>query len=235
MTCIWNENSPLIRDARAEFIEPARKRSYLITGLIVSMAPGGLRHGTGWTFIVWGALHGAYLRINHAWRSIRSRLAPRCRVGIAERLLGALITFLVVVVAWVFFRAQTLDSAFTALQAMIGENSIMTPSNRLGGPYVSVLLESARLPISTGPDISGFDPSGTMYLWIASLLLTAWFPPNTQQIFGQFRPAPGRVERSQKGRNLWVASTKWAITIAGCAVISPLNLLNASEYFYFQS
>ncbi|MGH9648052.1 MAG: MBOAT family O-acyltransferase, partial [Bryobacteraceae bacterium] len=39
--------------------------------LFVTMLLGGLWHGAGWTFVAWGALHGVYLMINHAWRALR--------------------------------------------------------------------------------------------------------------------------------------------------------------------
>ena len=37
---------------------------------MVTMALGGLWHGAAWTFVVWGALHGLYLCINHAWNNL---------------------------------------------------------------------------------------------------------------------------------------------------------------------
>ena len=54
--------------------------------LLVTMLLGGFWHGAGWTFVVWGALHGCYLAINHVWRAIRLRGAmvagrPRARVA----------------------------------------------------------------------------------------------------------------------------------------------------------
>ena len=41
---------------------------------MITMFLGGLWHGAGWTFIVWGVLHGFYLVINHAWRDVRKAL-----------------------------------------------------------------------------------------------------------------------------------------------------------------
>src|SRR5947208_727657 len=45
--------------------------------LMITMLLGGLWHGAAWTFVVWGALHGAYLCINHAWNNFTPEIAPR--------------------------------------------------------------------------------------------------------------------------------------------------------------
>src|SRR5438477_10215145 len=49
-----------------------KARRYL--NLMATMVLGGLWHGAGWTFVAWGALHGAYLVLNHGWRAMRARL-----------------------------------------------------------------------------------------------------------------------------------------------------------------
>ncbi len=47
------------------------------TNLMITMLLGGLWHGAAWTFVVWGALHGAYLCVNHAWNNFGPKVAPR--------------------------------------------------------------------------------------------------------------------------------------------------------------
>src|ERR1700722_5431613 len=75
--------------------------------LMITMALGGLWHGAAWTFVIWGVLHGLYLCINHAWNHFAPPVAPRfARVA---NLAAFMLTFLSVVVAWVFFRAGTLS------------------------------------------------------------------------------------------------------------------------------
>ena len=77
--------------------------------LFVSMLIIGLWHGAGWTFVFWGALHGAGLRVNHIWRSLGHSLPKEA---------GRLLTFLFVVVCWVFFRAESFPDAFAVLRSM---------------------------------------------------------------------------------------------------------------------
>ena len=83
-------------------------RRYL--NLFLTMLLGGLWHGASWNFVVWGGLHGLYLLINHAWRRF---------AGISSGpLLGGALTFLAVVIGWVFFRAADLATAQRILTAM---------------------------------------------------------------------------------------------------------------------
>ena len=77
--------------------------------LFVSMLIIGLWHGAGWTFVAWGGIHGALLMINHAWRKIGISL---------PNMLNWSMTFVCVVICWVFFRANNISEAFTILMAM---------------------------------------------------------------------------------------------------------------------
>jgi len=117
------------------------------------MLVGGLWHGAGWTFVVWGGLHGLYLAINHAWRYYGFAL-PRPAAVAA--------TFAAVVVAWVFFRAGSFENAFVVLGAMLGA----------GSPAIfdTALLEGVHegvLPIS---------------LLLALAALLSWALPNSAEV-----------------------------------------------------
>jgi alginate O-acetyltransferase complex protein AlgI len=85
--------------------------------LMATMLIGGLWHGAGWTFVVWGGVHGAYLTINHALRLVRPVLAE---VAPWMRWCKQLTVFVAVAVAWVFFRANSLVDALTMLSGMCG-------------------------------------------------------------------------------------------------------------------
>jgi len=84
--------------------------------LMITMVLGGLWHGAAWTFVAWGALHGAYLCINHAWNRFGPGVAPRYRKP--ADIAGLILTFLAVVAAWVVFRADSLSSAIFVLSRM---------------------------------------------------------------------------------------------------------------------
>ena len=132
--------------------------------LMATMLLGGLWHGAGWTFVAWGALHGGYLIINHGWRSFSARHLAGLPIpaGLA-RWLARLLTFCVVVVAWVFFRAESLEAALSILQGMAGLNGFARREANWGG--------------------------GQEIRWLLLMFLVAWGLPNVQQIFHRHRPA----------------------------------------------
>ncbi len=119
--------------------------------LMITMALGGLWHGAAWTFVVWGVLHGLYLCINHAWNRFAPPVAPR--FARAANLAAVTVTFLAVVVAWVFFRANTLSSALYILSRMAD------PADAAFGR--AELVQGA---------------------FVACYAALAWFAPNTQTI-----------------------------------------------------
>ena len=85
--------------------------------LMITMVLGGLWHGAAWTFVAWGALHGAYLCVNHAWSNYGPAVPPR--FARLANIVALILTFASVVIAWVFFRAESLSSALTILSKMV--------------------------------------------------------------------------------------------------------------------
>ena len=77
--------------------------------LFASMLIIGIWHGAGWNFVLWGALHGVYLMINHGWRKLNLKIPVFISWG------G---TVLCVVVAWVLFRANSVGNAWQVLLSM---------------------------------------------------------------------------------------------------------------------
>jgi alginate O-acetyltransferase complex protein AlgI len=96
-------------------------RTYL--ALMATMLLGGLWHGANWTFVVWGGLHGLYLSAERALRKRFAGFSP----GPALLLALGLLTFALVNVTWVFFRAKTFAKAWTVLRGMFGMNQAPFP------------------------------------------------------------------------------------------------------------
>lgn len=97
-------------------------RTYV--NLATTMVLGGLWHGANWTFVVWGALHGAYLithrLLNEGLRRIGIREGHAADKALAA--LGLPVTFVLVLVTWVFFRAASFGDAWAVLTAMAGQS-----------------------------------------------------------------------------------------------------------------
>ena len=83
------------------------------TNIMITMLLGGLWHGAGWTFLIWGGLHGLYLSINHLFQKIFGQ-----KESLLRTIFGFSITFFAVVIAWVVFRAETFTGAASMLTAM---------------------------------------------------------------------------------------------------------------------
>ena len=93
-----------------------RGRTYV--NLMATMLLGGLWHGASWTFVAWGGLHGIYLAVE---RYLTERFPGR-RIGttLGSRIALALLTYVLVNITWVFFRARDFPSAWRLLQSMAG-------------------------------------------------------------------------------------------------------------------
>jgi D-alanyl-lipoteichoic acid acyltransferase DltB (MBOAT superfamily) len=98
--------------------------------LFLTMLLGGLWHGADWTFVIWGALQGAYLI---AERVIKERWARRPSLGWPPWLVRTLqwvLTFNLVCFAWVFFRATSFENALDVLDRLVsfgGATTLVTP------------------------------------------------------------------------------------------------------------
>jgi len=97
-------------------------RTYL--SLMATMLIGGLWHGASWTFVVWGGLHGLFLAVERLLRKSFRGYEP----GFLAKLGLGLLTFVLVNVAWVFFRAKTFVQAMIILRGMFGANTHAAPT-----------------------------------------------------------------------------------------------------------
>jgi hypothetical protein len=209
-------------------------RRYL--NIMITMFLGGLWHGAGWTFILWGILHGFYLVINQAWRSLRKSFGQDLHKStLIGSLAARLITFIAVVIAWVLFRADNLESAFAVYGGMLGLNGCVLPevwlnySGMLGNLLVSEGVAFGTLP--------AFTKALQAPILIILLISIAWFMPNTQQFMQKFKPAINIYRGDVTISNLWIKwapSWQWATCFALVMSISIIMIDQLSEFLYFQ-
>ena len=82
------------------------------------MLLGGLWHGASWSFVFWGFLHGCFLIVNHGFQTLMSKHFKSINTNYLFMFLGWLLTFLLVVIAWVFFRATSFSGAIRIVESM---------------------------------------------------------------------------------------------------------------------
>ncbi len=212
--------------------------------LMITMLLGGLWHGAGWTFVIWGGLHGLYLIINHAWRSTKQQLGI-VHNGRLSAVLSTLLTFITVVVAWVFFRADSWTSAMTILSGMIGANGILLPKV-LQAFFSDVSAQTYGLyflRLYPHPFIDGINMLAAIKV-IIGCFVVIWALPNTYEIFEKYRPTcddtlsvnnkSKRINSFSKRLLTWkpTAIFAWVLAIVFCLCVSELT--KVSEFLYYQ-
>lgn len=208
-----------------------RVRRYF--NLMITMVLGGLWHGAGWNFAIWGGLHGCYLCVNHAWAATARQFSFSTE-GPVWRLLSIALTFLLVCFAWVFFRSADLATSFKIIQGMTGSFGIALP-DAVGahlGPFRAV-LESGGVNFFLG----GGGRFVETWAWVLFAAAIAFGLPNTQQFVGRFDPALDfhlSFAGSPARRLVWMPSSRWAIAVAVLFVACLLSLNRPSEFLYFQ-
>lgn len=204
--------------------------------IMITMLLGGLWHGASWTFVVWGVLHGVFLVINHGWIKIKKRFGYRERGGWAGRLFSGAITFVAVTVAWVFFRADSVSTAFCVIRAMLGQNGFALPEKFLQKfGVLAMQLQQWGVDFHTMRYFEGSNE--VVYIVIA--LLMVWLTPNIMQMMDRSGPYLNILAKEEKlpaapAWLIWRPSYFWAIVLVVCAVVSLLSLSRASEFLYFQ-
>jgi D-alanyl-lipoteichoic acid acyltransferase DltB (MBOAT superfamily) len=196
--------------------------------LLATMLLGGLWHGAAWTFVAWGALHGVYLLVNHAWNAHAGRVGRKTgrRPSLGAPVAQAL-TLLAVMVAWVFFAAPSFAAAASVLAGMAGANGLASPEMAalamaaLGGG-----IEGLREAVDGGllrPAL------GALALGVLLILLA----PNSQEIVdGHATEEAGGAQRRLWPRLRFGAAP--ALAAAAGFLLAFTLMANIKEFVYFQ-
>ncbi len=199
-------------------------RKYI--NLLLTMFIGGLWHGAGWNFALWGLCHGVALVINHGWNFIFKK----------HRLIGGrLITFLFVSILWVMFRAESFDAAKQIYEIMFGAKGIRIPSQ-----FLSIIPQSSDFyPLIASHIVTSAYYKGLPEISMFALcIFIIWVCPNTYQIMQKFAPALD----TYVGKNKPTSIIKWqwkpnminALIITIIGYIAIISMSRISPFLYFQ-
>lgn len=203
-----------------------------LRNLLVTMLLGGLWHGAGWNFLFWGGLHGVYLMVHQvysrSWLGLRlgSKQSPPIHV------LSVGITFVAVVIGWVFFRAESFSGATSLLQMMFVPDRLdlsRTISHVFGIEHHGAWVQVG----SAFPNGLVDAPRWAVPFTLFGLAI-AFCIPNTREILGQragvclesMLPARRHVAFSYNWK--WAALTALALTTA------TLTMGRVQSFLYFQ-
>jgi D-alanyl-lipoteichoic acid acyltransferase DltB (MBOAT superfamily) len=195
------------------------QRRYI--NLLVTMLLGGLWHGAGWNFLIWGGLHGIYLSINHLWRGRRGSKPEAPTTGWVAKGFGWAVTFFAVVIAWVFFRARTAAGAWQLLLSLFGAEAGSSAYASSG------ILRLMDLPILVNEERLLLIGTGAVALALAIALCL----PNVPQLFRyrEYRRAPEPAAWVR-----WQPNAAWALVTSLALAISLFGMWQRLEFLYFQ-
>ena len=206
--------------SRKALVTPEGFLNMIAVPTIFTMFVAGIWHGAGWQFIIFGILHGLYLTVNHGWRLYR-RSHPAAQRGPVFRLSShvgsVLLTFLCVLIAQVFFRADSAGRAVSILAGMAGLHGIGLHAPNFAGE--TNVIHAWNLAVM----VFGF--------------VIVWALPNTQQILSRFKPALALTpwdEASPSRRILWSPHMGWALGLGSLFFLVLVRLQDPSTFLYFQ-
>lgn len=145
-----------------------------MTATFLAMLISGFWHGAGWTYIVWGGMHGAGLVVNHVWKRKKLRM---------PKSLAWLLTFLFVNLSFVIFRSSSIEKALDMLKGMLGLNGVMLHSSL----RKFAILQS--MGVSFGDwllPVQGNDQTWVMI--VAAFLVTAFWK-NSAELVSRVQPS----------------------------------------------
>ncbi|WP_298726678.1 MBOAT family O-acyltransferase [uncultured Ferrovibrio sp.] len=198
----------------------------------------GIWHGAGWQFIAFGLLHAFYMIINHGWRALRQHWRFDLGPAWLGRIAGVGLTFLAVTLALVFFKANSLEHAYTVVRGMIGLGDYTQMMPTIGG------RDAAEMSILEYVLWRLASPQGAL---IAVSLGIVWLLPNTIQYLEIIPKAAARLASLADTTRSLLPSLRWQTVLAArgglveggiIGALLAIALLRAasvapSEFLYF--
>lgn len=195
-----------------------KPRKYI--NLLITMVLGGLWHGAAWTFVIWGAAHGALLMIAHGLRAVTRNMSTGAKKIMSA--LGWFLTFQSVSIIWIFFRAESFTGAKNMFAGLIN----FEPSIRLMRPLVNYWKGAGEYTQLMGLDTRTqliVGKIAIVHLIILFFIAVIW-PRNTKTISAYERVT---------AQGLWLRPIIWMGLAALLAYALYLASSGAEPFIYF--
>ena len=193
--------------------------------LLLTMLLGGFWHGAQWGFVIWGALHGTYLVINHLWRKL-----PLSRpVPFAKSVYGFM-TFIAVAVAWIFFRADSPSTALSVITSLADWETMKTSL------YNALFSRQSPLRLTFAPQQANL----ALPVLLFCTVVCRHFP-NSIEIMRLARPCIGAARNMRLGRGfaerfVWNPGFYWGLVIGTLMCTALIKVIDKPShvFLYFQ-
>jgi len=172
--------------------------------LFLTFLIGGIWHGAGWTFVIWGAMHGIAMIIHRIWQKFKIKLSS---------FTAWFITFNFVNLTWVFFRAENFESALKVLKGMFGLNGIVVPYS-IGLKFPTL----ADFGIEFERIMKDINANNELLLLLFAFALIAFLGKNSYEITKNLKP-----------KKVYIVGVSLLFSIA----ILKLNQISEFLYFNF--
>lgn len=202
--------------------------SMVIFPTFFTMFLAGIWHGAGLQFIIFGVLHGIYLSINRTWRQLFHRKGQPEATGLSlwfETAWKISLTCLAVLIADIFFRAQSVADGFSILRSMFLLNGGSLPGN----------ITRFQAAFAPAMDFPFLRTRALISLMVA--LPFVWTMPNVLQLFSAWEPTFSTPRSASPIPLKWRPTAGWAVFCGFLVVVAVLEIIksgHASPFLYFQ-
>ena len=191
----------------------------LIVPTLISFSLIGLWHGAAWNFIIFGVINGFYIIIYNLWVATKKKYKISEKTSFIKNLISQFITFISIVIALIFFRAQNLEGSWNFIKSIFGFGNFD-------------LLNIFQIGIFALKPYTGIT-------WLVLCSIIVFLMPNTQEsVFQSAKNDFNKQNMLRKKKSIinfkWKPNLLWLTISLILFVFSILSLNNESEFIYLQ-
>jgi D-alanyl-lipoteichoic acid acyltransferase DltB (MBOAT superfamily) len=242
----------IVRYRKQKGLPTGRQAAETVTGFssmvvfptLCTMFLAGLWHGAGFQYIVYGVLHGAYLSINHLWRLFYPANTLAKLKGLAHAwgtFWRVAVTYVAVLVAQIFFRADSAHDALQLLAGTIGLHGsglpLIIPLGNVHylGVFKDLLLDNHIVAVGLRAAYNESTLNLIHNLGLAlGLAVIAFGAPNVYQLLDKWSPALAKVQPLRWPLLMWRPSLGWALLTGVLLFFAAQHFDHTARFLYFQ-